>query len=136
MAAEDDLLAAFDKAHVYFNRHDFTEHSWMQTMDGLLDENVEMKRLDDPGYHKGKAKLKDYFLKCNGYRDQALVSYRNKHCLVVGNIGFISGFADFVDKDGPNPSSQPRLIAYSFTYSRQSGSWKAVHLWGAYVPQK
>jgi hypothetical protein len=136
MAADPDLLAAFDKACDYFNKHDFTEQSWAQTMDGLLDDHVQMKRLDDPGYHTGKTTVKNYFLKGHGYSDQATVTYTNKYCQVAGNLGFISGFADFVDLDGPNhrPPSRSRRIAYSFTYSKESGSWKAIHFWGAYVP--
>jgi hypothetical protein len=137
MAADPELLAAFDKACDYFNKHDFTSQSWAQTMDGLLDDNVAMKRLDDPGYHQGKAVVRNYFLNGNGYGDQAKVTYTSKVCLTVGKRGFISGFADFVDQDGTNhPPSPPRRIAYSYTYSKENGSWKAIHLWGAYVAPK
>jgi hypothetical protein len=135
MAADPDLLAAFDKAYDWFNQHNFTEQSWAQTMDGLLDDYVKMKKLDDPGYHEGKAAVKNYYLRGNGFSDQASITFRNKDCQIVGNLGFISGIADFVDQDGTNhnPPSRSLLIAYSFTYSKASGSWKAVHFWGAYV---
>jgi hypothetical protein len=135
MAADPNLLAAFDTAYDWFNQHNFTEQSWAQTMEGLLDDNVTMKRLDDSGYHEGKAAIKNYYLYGHGLNDQASITFRNKDCEVIGNFGFISGLADFVDLDGANhtPPSRSRLIAYSFAYSKASGSWKAVYFWGAYV---
>ncbi len=138
MATDPTLLAAFDKAYDYFNKHDFTEQSWAQTMDGLLDDNVKMKKLDDVGYYEGKAAVKDYFLNGNGKSDQALFYARNRDSQVVGNSGFISGFADFVDKNGTTnyPPSPRRVIAYSFAYSKVSGSWKAIYLWGTYINSK
>src|SRR5437016_4048290 len=97
MATDPALLEAFDRAVDYFNKHDFTEQSWAQTMDGLLDDNVKMKKFDDEGYHEGKAAVREYFLTGHGKSDQATFTPRNKDCQVVDNSGFISGFADFVN---------------------------------------
>jgi hypothetical protein len=40
-------------------------------MDSLLDDNVKMKKLDDEGYHEGKAAVRDYFLTGQGKSDEA-----------------------------------------------------------------
>jgi len=131
---QDLLLAAFNKARDYFNQHDFTAQTWTATMEGLLDPQVAMKRLDDPGYHVGAA-VKDYFVNGNGKTERAKVTYLEpKDCYIVGNLGFVSGLAEFIDRNGEgHRPSHAHRIAYSFTYSKASGSWKAVHLWGAYV---
>ncbi len=133
---QDLLLSEFETVRNYFNQHDFTEESWAQTMHGLLDEHVTMKRLDDPGFHMGRSEIKQYFVNGNGQSDHARVTYREpKNCYIIDNVAFISGLADFVAKDGTkhNPASDPRVIAYSFTYLKANGCWKAIHLWGAYV---
>jgi hypothetical protein len=134
MADEDDVLAAFQKAYYWFNKHDFTEATWNATMDGLLHPAVKMKRLDDPGYHD-KPAIKDYFLKGNGKTDQATFNTTDIVCQTIGGLGFVSGFADFVDKDGVNhnPPSHEHIIAFSFTYTKMNGAWTALHLWGAYI---
>jgi hypothetical protein len=139
MTVDPELLKAFEQAYVYFNGHNFTDQSWALQMDDLLDDNVKMKQLDDETYHEGKGEVKKYFLQGgNGFDDQATVSFITKDCQQIDDYGFISGFANFVDLNGAKhiPPSPSRVIAYSFTYSKKSGRWKAVHLWGAYVTPK
>jgi hypothetical protein len=130
------LLKGFDTVRDFFNRHDFTEQSWAEKMEPYLDDNVAMKRLDDPTYHVGKATVKQYFLHGNGKSDEATIAYQNrKDCHIMGDLAFISGFAEFVDQNGTNhnPASNPRRIVYSFVYKKAGDTWKAIYLWGAYV---
>ena len=133
MAIDQTLLDTFDKFYQYFNARNFTDATWAQTMDALLDDNVKMKKLDDPGYHEGKADVKKYFVMGNGKADLAFCTIRNKVSQVVAGIGFVSGAADFVDKTSTTPQSPPRPIAYSFAFSKTNSGWKAIHLWGQYL---
>jgi len=133
MAPDQSLLDTFEKIYQYFDRRDFTEQSWAQMMDPVLDDNVKMKRLDDDGYHEGKAAIQAYFVHGNGKKDLASWTIRNRDFQVVGGIGFVSGAADFVDTTTTSPPSRPRSIAYSFAFSKGTGVWKAIHLWGRYV---
>ncbi len=132
MVTDQSLLDTFEKFYDYFNGRDFTEQSWTQIIDPLLDDSVKMKRLDDPGYHEGKDAVKTYFLYGNGKSDLAFCEVRTREPQVVDGIGFVSGAAEFQDMTTTNPPSRPRLIAYSFTFSKASGAWKAIHLWGKY----
>jgi hypothetical protein len=102
-------------------------------MDALLDDNVKMKKLDDPDYHDGKADVKNYFVSGHGKDDLAFCAIQNRVSQVVGGIGFVSGAADFVDKTSTTPPSRSRPIAYSFAFSKTNTGWKAIHLWGQYL---
>ena len=133
MATDKDLLDAFEKLYQYFNRHDFTEQSWA-TIEPLLADNVTVKKLDGPGYHEGKAALKAYFLYGNGKSDLPSCTIKNRDAQIIGNIGVVSGSADFVDTNTTSPPSNPRPIAYSATFSGATGFWEMIYLWGSCWP--
>ena len=132
MATDKALLDTFDKILQYLNGHNFSEQSW-KPMDPLLDDNVIIKKFDEPGYLKGKAAVKTYFLYGNGKSYLPSCWTRKKDVQIVGNNGFISGFADSVEAT-TNPPSPPQTVAYSATFSEATGIWKMISVWGSCWP--
>jgi hypothetical protein len=108
-----------------------------------FDDLIRMKQIDDPGaYHEGKAAVANYF-SGKGTADKARFtpdrsapapgvdnSGQPNFEVAGGRLGFVSGTADFVYSIA---KPKKRRIAYSFTYTGDSGNWKAIHLWGMYI---
>jgi hypothetical protein len=136
MAADcDDLKATFRKGVRFFNQHNFTLNSYS---DYAAAENVRMKKLDDEGYHEGIDDVENYFY-TKGNQDQASFipdDDKDSHPAFVmfDGYGFVSGTATFVDRTNPIRSPE-RRIAYSFTYISVNDEWRAIHLWGTYIPR-
>jgi hypothetical protein len=123
-----DLMDTFETGVDYFN-----EQKWTQ-LESLMDDNVCMKRIDEQQpnmYHVGKQKVHHYFM-TNGSADKAVFKQDpNPDIQIIGNLGFVSGTANFTGKTG----QEARKIAYSFTYTRlsQGSNWYETHSWGKYI---
>ena len=135
-----DLMDTFNTAVGYFNK--FQVANWAQ-LEPLLHDNMNMKRIDDlspHGYYHNKQEVRGYFM-TRGKDDQAdFTPDAVPDCRIVGDYGFVSGTAIFIDvtnrlQGGP---TQPRKIAFSFTFKRgddpsNAGNWQAIHSWGKYL---
>jgi hypothetical protein len=108
-----------------------------------FDDNVAMKKIDDPGdYHRKKSAVRAYF-NGTGTNDKAKFAPDTgpgqPTFELVGALGFVSGTAQFQYRSVPStdgPATDERPIAYSFTYTIVNGDWKAIHLWGQYIDGK
>ncbi len=116
-----DLLNTFWIAVVNFN-----QQNWPPLV-ALLDERVAMKRIDDPGYHVGKADVIAYF-HGHGQHDRAVFTPTEVHHQVTGKFGLIWGTADWKNLAG----SAPRNMVFSFVFVRHdNGNWLELNLWAA-----
>lgn len=128
---ESDLRRTFWGAVGWFNDDNFTLKTDFKRY--AVDDEIRMKRLDDPGYHEGIKRVIAYFLG-NGNEDKAFFMPDGPpDFIVIGELGFVSGTANFIDKTSVSPPTPTRRIAYSFTYKKKNGEWKGIHMWGKYI---
>jgi len=131
------LETAFWNAVKLFSEDNFTSANFNSGLKNLLAPKVKMKRLDDPGGYydeekvtkRGVGEVTDYFLYGNANLDKSTFTPDNTspnqpEFQMIGSAGFVSGTGTFTDPTGD------RRIAYSFTFSSESGDWKAIFLWG------
>jgi hypothetical protein len=118
-----DLLDTFRTAVGLFNSRHWTD------LAPLLDQNVTMKRIDDPVlYHEGKTDVMNYFT-TTGNSDEAVFVPVQTNSEIVGKLGLVWGAADWKS----TPTSPTQKIAYMFAFRNENGFWLAVNLWGAYA---
>ncbi len=121
--AATQLMAAFQAAVQLFNTQNWA------TLEPLLDDNVTMKRIDDPvQHHEGKAAVMGYFF-TNGKKDRATFTPTTQNSQIVGSIGLVWGSADWTTTRG----GQTVPIAYAYAFRNVGGNWLALNLWGAYA---
>jgi hypothetical protein len=125
-----------------FNR--FDPNNW-EYLEPLLHDDIKMKRIDEltpNSYHEGKPAVQRYLCCGNGKDDQAVFELDEldgpPDHQEIGNYGFVSGVAWFIDKTYPDPETpvKRRRMAYSFIYKRgddkDTRNWQEIHSWGKY----
>lgn len=133
-----DLMQTFREAVRLFNN--FDPKNWRH-LEPLLHNDIKMKRIEDKtpnSCHVGKQAVQQYLCNGNGAADQAVFTPDDPpHYQAIGNYGFVSGTATFIDKTKPMNSTKKR-IAYSFTFKRgddpsNPNNWQEIHSWGKYI---
>ncbi len=130
---EDELLAFFD------NVRNVGYHGTETEFEALLDNNVALFRLDQNSQKagrdrvvRGKHKVAQS-ITVELRQDNPVFAPRAKPqqgVWVIGNAGQVSGVADWKDTDGDNKDGP---ILYSFMFSKSSGGWLVVCMWGSHA---
>jgi hypothetical protein len=114
------LKQTFDLARLYFN-----ERNWDE-VEGLLDNYVVLKRVrhaDSGELVIGKNKVMDYLR--NQVKDHPKFDPQPSTQTIDENLGAVYGLANWTDDNGND------TIRYFFLFTKQSGDWKLLFLWGS-----
>lgn len=128
LSSNTDLQQAFDQAWHYFNdaAKNPSNASW-DKVQSMLDEHVVLKRVthDSPAdFIPGRDKVMAYLREdCTDHPN-----FEPKSPVIDPILGAVYGLANWYDDNSP---SKPDTIRFFFLFTKRSGSWKLIFLWGS-----
>ncbi len=114
------LKQTFDLARLYFNERDW------DNVESLLDHYVVLKRVSHPDSKElvlGISNVMDFLRQ--EVKDNPIFNPLPQAETIDENLGSVCGLANWSDDNGSD------TIRYFFLFTKASGSWKLLFLWGS-----